>query len=90
MQIHSLHKSIDTIFSLAMQEKSMADLEKLCEKLPYICFYTLFCNNIKYNNIYLLYKYLVSITFSKSIFNTGLFMLNAIQQLTDALQAESR
>ena len=32
MQILLLRKNIDILFSLAMQEKSMSDSEKLCEK----------------------------------------------------------
>ena len=32
MQIHSLHKNIDTLCSLAMQEKNRSNFEKLCEK----------------------------------------------------------
>ena len=31
MQIHLLHKNIDTLYSLAMQEKSRSNVEKLCE-----------------------------------------------------------
>ena len=32
MQMYLLHKNIDMPFSLAVQEKSMSDFEKLCEE----------------------------------------------------------
>ena len=37
MQILLLRKNIDILFSLAMQEKSMSDFEKLCEKQVKLC-----------------------------------------------------
>ena len=48
MQILLLRKNIDILFSLAMQEKSMSDFEKLCEKQVKLCellhFYGISCS----------------------------------------------